>query len=483
MLTIQKRLTPLFYSILSLPSSAMGFALSVQIAALSWILKTKYNLTFEDIGLVWAAGPLAGIFGQVIFGVISDRVWFWGGRRRPFILMGGVLAALSLLALPNIEIVSSALGVDGLLGVAIAVALSLDISINIGFNPTRSIIADVTPEGQARTKGYTWMQTISGTLGMSAYVISAIWGNYVLIYLGALLVLLISVLPPFFIEEPRHFGDEEAAKQMNLGKMLKAIMPLWGFLLYGIYGIVSRLMSFTAWYPYMELACLGLTVLLIGASLAQKERGKSAREAGLLGFQKVLAAHAFTWLGIQSMFIYMLAFVQYRLPSLNDFQSGQVVSISFLIFNGVAAVLPAFVLEPLTRRIGRVRTHLYCILSMAAGYAAVWALGHKPEVIYALFALLGIGWAATVSLPFAIMSQKVDQSLMGLFMGLFNLSVVLPQLASSLAVGKYVEQSTDKGVLFVICALSLAFSAFAWSLVGEDPRGQNGAPSVPKAGH
>ena len=79
----------------------MGFALSIQISALSWILTTQYDLDIHDVGLVWAAGPLAGIIGQVIIGVISDRVWFWNGRRRPFILIGGILAALMLLALPQ----------------------------------------------------------------------------------------------------------------------------------------------------------------------------------------------------------------------------------------------------------------------------------------------------------------------------------------------------------------------------------------------
>jgi MFS family permease len=102
MLSIQKKLTNSFYSILSLPATAMGFALSIQISALSWILSTKYNLRIDEVGFVWAAGPLAGILGQVIIGFISDKVWLWGGRRRPFILVGGALAALMLLALPNI---------------------------------------------------------------------------------------------------------------------------------------------------------------------------------------------------------------------------------------------------------------------------------------------------------------------------------------------------------------------------------------------
>src|SRR3972149_9797315 len=110
MLDIQKKLTNSFYALLSLPATAMGFALSIQIAVLSWILNSQYGLDIHEIGIVWAAGPLAGIFGQVIIGLISDKVWFWGGRRRPFILIGGTLAALMLLALPNIDSISSALG-------------------------------------------------------------------------------------------------------------------------------------------------------------------------------------------------------------------------------------------------------------------------------------------------------------------------------------------------------------------------------------
>jgi MFS family permease len=82
MLAIQKHLSKSFLAILSLPATAFGFALSVQISALSWILATKFGLEIHDIGLVWAAGPLAGIFGQVIIGGLSDRVWLWNGRRR-----------------------------------------------------------------------------------------------------------------------------------------------------------------------------------------------------------------------------------------------------------------------------------------------------------------------------------------------------------------------------------------------------------------
>lgn len=490
MLAIQRNLTNSFYALLSLPSTAMGFALSVQISALSWILSTKYQLKIEEVGLVWAAGPIAGIFGQVIIGLISDNVWFWNGRRRPFILIGGVLAGLMLLALPNIDVISGAMGSGAILGVAITVALTLDLAINVSFNPTRSIIADVTPEGDKRTKGYTWMQTISGAFGVGAYAIGAIWDNYVLIYFGALLVFLLSFIPPFFIQEPRHLGqtasDAQASAKAPSGSnslwdILKAIQPLWGFLIYAVYGMTGRLTGWAVPGYIVEALCLALTIGLIVQALLRKETGAGA--APLAGFKKVLAAHAFTWVGIQSMFVYMFAYVQDKLPQLGDNDMGRVVSISFLILNAVGALLPAFLLEPLTRRIGRVNTHMACIAIMALGYAGIWVMGTSPAAIYVLMGILGIGWAATVSLPFAIMSQKVDQARMGLYMGLFNLSVVLPQLVASLGVGQAVGQAPNKSLLFIICAVTLGVSALSWFFVQEPENHEQMAAPAGGGGH
>lgn len=509
MLPFQKKLTNSFYALLSLPATAMGFALSVQIASLSWILSTKYGLDIKDVGLVWAAGPLAGIIGQVLVGVISDNVWFWGGRRRPFILIGGVLAALMLLALPNIGVIHSAMGVGGILGIAIVVALTLDLAINVSFNPTRSIIADVTPEGRARTKGYTWMQTVSGTFGVLAYLVGALLNNYILIYGGAVLVLLFSIIPPFFVKEPKVLGNYEdendsatlkadknsAIKDQKAGdeqihhneasflEMLKTIRPLWGFLLYAIYGLVVRLGGLPK-IPYhiFELICLVLTVYLIAEALLKSEEGKSKEEAGLIGFRKVLAAHSFTWIGVQTMFIYMFAFVQYRLPEfrgadiLPDAEGsaqeanrfvGQVINWSFFSLNLVAAIIPVLILEPLAAKFGRVKVHFMSLAIMALGYFLILQFGFSAALLYALMAVVGVGWAATISLPFAIMSQKVPQKRMGLYMGLFNLSVVLPQLVASLGVGEIVSAMESKGIIFIIAGATVAFSALAWSLVKE----------------
>lgn len=413
---IQEQLSNTFYAILSLPATAMGFALSVQIAALSWILNSKYGFNLEEIGLVWMAGPMAGILGQVIIGVISDNVWFWNGRRRPFIIIGGTIAALMLLALPNIDVINDELGIGSLIGVAITVALSLDLAINISFNPTRSVIADLTSPGDARTKGYTWMQSISGFFGVCAYLIGAFVSNYALIYVGAIVVFIFSIFPLFFIEEPRELSD--------------------------------------------------------GSS---EESGSLPTETNWLEFGKICLAHSFTWLGVQTMFVYTFAYIKevimghettMQLSAEQNDHIGFVTGIAFAVLNTVGFILPALVLEPITKKIGRVRTHMACIAIMALGYGIVVFMGQSSTMLILSMIVIGVGWAAVVSLPFAIMSETVNQAKMGMFMGLFNLSVVLPQLVAS-SLGGYIDGQADKSVIFVISGVALAISAVLWLLVKE----------------
>lgn len=78
MLPFQRKRSNGFYAVLSLPATAVGFSFSTQVAVLSWILNTKYNLHIEDVAIVWLAGPVSGIIVQPIVGMISDKSWFWG---------------------------------------------------------------------------------------------------------------------------------------------------------------------------------------------------------------------------------------------------------------------------------------------------------------------------------------------------------------------------------------------------------------------
>ena len=408
-----------YYTLLSLPATAMGFALCVQIATLSWILNSKYGLDIHEIGFVWLAGPLAGIIGQVIVGVISDNVWLWNGRRRPFIIIGGTIAALMILALPYIDVINDSLGIGSLIGVALTVALTLDLAINVSFNPARTIIADVTPRGDARTKGFTWMQTISGFFGVLAYLVGAFINNYFLIYFGAVFVLLCSVIPPLFIKEPRELEQQPA-----------------------------------------ETA---------------DADAEEAKETNWPEFLKICFAHAFTWIGVQIMFINTFAYIKEIImgyettAKLTDAQNNEIgfgIGVAFAVLNTVGFIFPSLVLEPISKKIGRVKTHNIAIAIMAVGYGLLVMFGNSMTSLFVLMAIVGIGWSAVVSLPFAIMSEVVSQKKMGLMMGLFNLSVVLPQIVASL-LGGYIGAQPDKNIIFIISGVALAISAACWLLVKE----------------
>ncbi|MGZ5832644.1 MAG: MFS transporter [Telluria sp.] len=424
MLEMQKRLSNSFYALISLPSTAMGFALCIQIQALSWLLSTKFGLKIDEIGIVWASGPIAGILGQVLIGIVSDKTWFWGGRRRPFILIGGTLAALMVFLLPRIDQVANVLGISNLIVVAVFVAVTLDLSINISFNPTRSIIADVTPEGTPRLRGYTWMQTISGFFGVLAYVIGGQFGNYLLMDLGIGIVFLFSVIPAFFITEPRELQGQAAEAR-----------------------------SATDWSQLW----------------------------------KIYIAHGLSWVGVQTMFVYIIAFIQQHLvtagatAAASADQSGQVIGYAFAIMSTVGFLLPALVFGPLAQKIGRVKVQVGSLAVMAVAYLMIAFSARTPMQLYGMMALVGVGWAAIVSLPFAIMTEKADRSRMGFFMGIFNLSVVLPQLFASLVLNKVIANAADKAIVFELAGGCLAASAVCWLLVRDDQPAASAAVPAPAA--
>ena len=119
---------------------------------------------------------------------------------------------------------------------------------------------------------------------------------------------------------------------------------------------------------------------------------------------------------------------------------------------------------------------------MAIGYLLIAFFGKTPFILYALMAIVGIGWGSIVSLPFAIMSENVEKSRMGFYMGIFNLSVVLPQLFVSLGLGIVILHAADKNIIFIISGISLAFSAFFWYFVKEEAGGK-GISGVAQGAH
>jgi len=171
------------------------------------------------------------------------------------------------------------------------------------------------------------------------------------------------------------------------------------------------------------------------------------------------------------MFVFMFAWLRQNFPDTDEKQLGQQIGWSFFTLNVVGALLPGLLLEPLARRYTRISIHRACIASMAAGYVLLLLIGQTPITIYLVMAVLGIGWASTISLVFAIMSTKAQGERMGLFMGLFNLAVVLPQLTVSLGIGRLVSDAPNKDLIFWIAAASLGVSALLWGLI---PKGKVG---------
>jgi maltose/moltooligosaccharide transporter len=498
MLEFQKKLNKLFYATLALPATAVGFALSTQIAALSWILSKKYGLDIHEVAFVWLAGPVAGIFGQVIVGLISDNVWFMGGRRRPFIIIGGIVSSIAFLSLPYIQEISNITGIADITIIASLIALFLDLSVNVTFNPARSIIADLTPEGKQRTKGYVWMQIISGFFGVFAYFLSMVFGNELLLYIAAFLVLIMAVFPILLIEETKDLKHEQKliAEKYGIWQIIKEIFPLYGFLVFGIYSVFNHFFEILSpVHNILLIAAIAYSVIIGGVSIfhGMKKSGNKNE------FHKIMLAHSFTWVAFQSMFIMSGFFIENRiLPNVelsgitanwfaekltgvaqtSDSSIGNILSLGFLILNFVGALFP-LALQAIARRIGRVRTYIFALSFTAIGYFYIAFLGRIEADFYIGMFLAGIGWSAVISIVFAIMSERVNPLKMGLFMGVFNLAVVLPQMMSN-GVAHLIKQTGDYQLLYILCGAFITTSVIFWMFVRE-PESKDGIKGTTKA--
>lgn len=501
MLNIQKKLSNPFLALLGLPATAVGFALSTQIAALSWILSNKYQLDIHEVAFVWLAGPIAGIFGQVIVGLISDNVWFMGGRRRPFIIIGGLVSTIAFLTLPHIRNISQITGISDIILIASVIALFLDLSINVTFNPARSIIADLTPEGKIRTSGFVWMQIISGFFGVFAYFLSMVFGNEMLLYIAAGIVFLTAVFPILFIQEKKDEKSEQAANQEKFGvwQIFKEIFPLYGFLVFGIFSLFYHFYTnaLTNLHNPVLIGSLVYSVVIGVIIIVKGIKVKSNKNE----FQKIMLAHSFTWVAFQSMFILSGFFIENQiLPNIgltgitaNWFAEsltgvtqtsassvGNIVSLGFFILNLIGAIFP-LILQSIAKKIGRVKTYISALLFSAIGYFYIAFFSRVEVDFYIGMFLVGIGWSAVISIVFAIMSERVNAAKMGLYMGVFNLAVVLPQMMSN-GVANVIKATGNHQLLYIFCGLFVTTSVIFWIFVRE-PESSISNQNIPKGGH
>ncbi len=480
MINAQKRLSTWFLVLLSLPTAAVGFALSSGIATTTWLLSTRYNLHLENIAFIWLMGPLMGLMVQPIVGALSDRTWLMKGRRRPYLLAGGVAGAASTYAMLELDTIAAATGLS-LIAVAVLVALVADLATNVTFNPARSLVADLTPEGPARVRGYAWMQTVSGVLGISAYLISIFYGNLALVLVTVAVVFFLTLVPLLFIEETAPApqaaqalpGPDSSPQRATGLAAFKALWPMAGFLVYGVFAAVDKLAfgdAHAAWAVPLFLAMILLT-LLWGIAIVWRGR---TRPSGQNRLQAMLMAHGFAWLGVQSMFVMGFFYVRdfvvpaagasvladglYHLANATTTTTaadtaGRILSLGFLLLNLVGAALPVLVLKPLCLRFGKVRVHRNAMGLMAAAYAFT-VLAPTNEVFFYL----------------GMYSEAVDSREMGVSMGVFNSSLVLPALAvpGLLNLSDALDQHRW---VFALFAVSLALSFAFWCAVSERENG------------
>lgn len=464
MLESQKQLSTPFLMLLSLPVTAMGLGLSIQNAVLTWIIMTEYDLTPGDVGIVWSVGPIAAIFGTIIIGALSDKTWFMGGRRRPFIIVGGTLTALAYCALPNIGGIAGAVGIATILGTAITVSLFIDLSINTSFNPTRSLIADVTPPGHKRAKAFLWAQTISGIFTVVSLAIGALFGNYTLIYFGAFAIVLMMVIPTIFIREPRALQESDKPKDIkfSLKETLVIIRPLWGLAIYAIYAMVLNFGNLPG-VLFLEILCGVISLYFLVETIFRKSN--PSVPDNIFQFQRNLAANSVNWFGPFAIFMFLVALLKYRMPELDDDAIATVNNWALFIFNGMAIFLPMLVLNRFVEKYGMLATHIGTLWTLVVALLLLYLFGYSSFVIWGIMLLAGVAWSSMITIPFAMYSQFADPDRMGYFTGIYNLSMIFTMLVTSLRFGELMENTDDKGVIYLIASGLVLISIVFWTRV------------------
>ncbi len=441
-----------------------GFAL--QNANVSRIFETL-GAKVDEIPILWIAGPVTGLLVQPVIGYLSDRTWNRLGRRKPYFLLGAVLASLGLLVMPNSPSLWFAAGMLWI----------LDASINVTMEPMRAFVGDMLPDEQ-RTIGFavqTFFIGASSVIGsLLPYILTNLfhvtnvapegqvppsvkWSFYLggAVYLLAVLWTIISTKEYSPAEqEAFHAGKHDAAKSAASEVTLDAKKyNLTGaaLLVAGLAG--SFAIRQFAWDKGLYILSFGLVFygvlqLVVAAGYSAGRRGGLVELVfdlnNMPGPMRQLAlAQMFTWFAMFAFFIYSTAAVTSHHFGSTDprseayNQGANWVGVLMSVYNGVAA-LAAFLLPLLAKRTGRVATHMICLVVGGLGLASMYVFRH-PDLLIVSMAALGIAWASLLTMPYAILSSVVPYRKMGVYMGMFNFFIVIPQILAAAVLGLLVR--------------------------------------------
>jgi len=354
----------------------------------------------DQIPILWLAAPLTGLIIQPIIGHASDRTWGPLGRRRPYFLTGALLSSAALIIMPN----SSALWMAaGLLWV-------LDASINISMEPFRAFVADLLPEHQ-RTRGFAMQSLFIGLGAVVASVLPWLLRNvfHVTAAVGETRVIPTTTRVSFYIGAAAFFGA-----------------VLWTILT-------------TKEYPPDDMdAFRQMKKEKTGLASNTKEIFAAIR-AMPQTMRQLAPVQLLTWLGLFCMWLYFPVAVARNVFGAPDTTSplyAEGVEWGGICFAVYSAVCFAFslVLPVIANKLGRKNTHSLCLLGGALGLISV-AIIHDKYVLLLTMVGVGIAWASTLSMPYAVLAGSLPSGKTGVYMGIFNFFIVIPEILASLFFG------------------------------------------------
>jgi maltose/moltooligosaccharide transporter len=429
----------------------LQFGLALQNANVSRIFQTL-GANVNDIPALWIAAPLTGLIVQPIIGHYSDRTWNRMGRRRPYFLAGAVFASLALLWMPNAPA----------LWVAAGLLWILDASINVSMEPFRALVGDQLPT-QQRTAGYAmqsffigigavvasilpWMLTKFGVTNVAAG--GGIPDTVKFAFYGGGAVLLGSVL--WTILTTREYPPAQLtafADSMPDGPPVDvsgAGRP--GLLLFLSGAAVLVLIRHFALEKEVCLLACGLIVfgLLLTWLSRTPSQGMLRKVMGDLygmpsSMRRLAGVQLFSWFALFAMWIYTTAGVTQTIYATTDTSSSAYneganwVGVLFAAYNGFGA-LAAVVIPLMVRRWGLRISH---VVNLCLGGAGLLSFLYIRDPRWLLASMVGVGfaWASILSLPYALLSDKLPTAKMGVYMGIFNLFIVIPQLVAASVLG------------------------------------------------
>jgi maltose/moltooligosaccharide transporter len=462
-----------FWQIWNMSFGFLGiqFGFALQNGNVSRIFQTL-GAEIDQIPILWIAAPVTGLIIQPIIGYMSDRTWGRLGRRRPFFLVGAILASTALILMPN----------SPGLWIAVGMLWIMDASINITMEPFRAFVGDMLPNEQ-RTKGFT-MQSFF--IGIGAFVAS--WLPYILsewfhisntapegeipqtvrlsFYLGGAVFLLAVLWTIFRTKEysPEELKSFNESKQVDEQAHDDAPDPMTKYLRRGlIWTIVGILFAWPVYHFKLEKELYILAggfglfgILQLVSALMVGSRMKKSPLVHIITdlyhmpqtMKQLAIVQFFSWFALFSMWIYTTPAVTQHLYHTTDTtteaynEGANLVSGMFGWYNLFAAAFGLVLLPFLARLTNRKITHSIALVVGGLGLASFLILTDPQQMIFSMIGI-GLAWASILAMPYAILTGSLPSNKMGIYMGIFNFFIVIPQIMAATILGFMVKELFD----------------------------------------